>query len=242
LNHLSKIACNRMSNTVSAPAGRLSGWAAETTSLYALDGGRKYLNRAERQRALAAMEDLRPEQALFALTLAWTGARVTEVLKLTPASFQVECNIVSLQTLKRRKLSVREVPIPPFLTAELNAHYGVSRAQRTPGTAHQRLWPWSRVTAWRIIKGVMEQTGIAGHRACPRGLRHAFGVGVLQSGIPLNLLKRWLGHARISSTEIYAAACGPEEFAFAAQFWRSSDDNAPGRPNALFSPNADQGP
>jgi len=60
-------------------------------SLYAIDGGRKYLNRAERQRVLAAAEFLCPDEALFILTLAWTGARVSEVLALTPMAFQIEC-------------------------------------------------------------------------------------------------------------------------------------------------------
>jgi integrase len=62
----------------------------EGASLYAIDGSRKYLNLAERQRALGTMAKLDPDSALFSLTLAWTGARVSEVLALTPASFQVE--------------------------------------------------------------------------------------------------------------------------------------------------------
>jgi site-specific recombinase XerD len=48
---------------------------------------------------------------------------------------------------------------------------------------------------------------------------HAFGVGALRAHVPLNLLQRWLGHARISTTAIYAAASGPEEFAIAQRFW-----------------------
>jgi site-specific recombinase XerD len=43
----------------------------------------------------------------------------------------------------------------------------------------------------------------------------------LQAGVPLNLAQRWLGHARISTTAIYAAACGPEERALAVRFWRN---------------------
>ncbi len=91
--------------------------------------------------------------------------------------------------------------------------------QRTAETADRRLWPWCRVTAWRFIKQVMNRAGIIGPPSCPRGLRHGFGVGTLQAGVPLNLLQRWLGHARISSTAVYAAACGPEEVGFAERFW-----------------------
>jgi hypothetical protein len=54
---------SRLSSTVQTPSG-----------------ARKYLNHAERQRALAVMAALRADQALFALTLAWTDARVSEVV------------------------------------------------------------------------------------------------------------------------------------------------------------------
>jgi integrase/recombinase XerD len=155
------------------------------------------------------------------LTLAWTGARVSEVLALRPSSFQVEHGVVALRTLKRRSHHIREVPIPPELAEALNQHFRISARQRDPRTADSRLWPWHRATAWRLIKSLMLRNGITGLSASPRGLRHAFGVGTLQAGVPLNLLQRWLGHARITTTAIYADACGPEEIALAGKFWKS---------------------
>jgi integrase/recombinase XerD len=193
---------------------------AENISLYAPGGGRKYLNAAERGRALAVMKSLQADQALFALVLAWTGARVSEVLALGPASFQIESGVVAFQTLKRRKKCFREVPIPPELMRALDRHFLLSAMQRDPQESDSRLWPWSRVTAWRHIKRVMGLAYVVGRQACPRGLRHAFGVGTLQAGVPLNLAQRWLGHSRISTTAIYNAVCGPEERAFATKYWR----------------------
>lgn len=190
-------------------------------SLYAANGARKYLNRDERQRALAEMANLPPDRALFCLTLAWTGARVSEVLALTPSSFQVERGVVAVRTLKRRKHHVREVPIPPDLVLALDRHFNLSALQRDPQRADSRLWPWHRTTTWRLVKRVTMLCQISGRRASPRGLRHAFGVGTLQAGVPLNLTQRWLGHARISTTAIYAAASGPDEVTFAARFWCS---------------------
>jgi integrase len=65
------------------------------------------------------------------------------------------------------------------------------------GPAAQRhLWTWRRETAWRIVHEAMQRAGVEGCRACPKGLRHGFGVGALQAGVPLNLVQRWLGHAR----------------------------------------------
>ncbi len=50
---------------------------------------------------------------------------------------------------------------------------------------------------------------ITGRRACPLGLRHAFGVDTLQAGVSLNLAQRWLGHAQISTMAIHADASWP---------------------------------
>jgi integrase/recombinase XerD len=217
-----KITCNIMSNTVAASretAVMRHDRDPPAFGLYAPDGARKYLNRDERQRVLAAIEFLEPRQALFALTLAWTGARVSEILVLTPSSFQVERDIVALRTLKRRKHHIREVPIPPELMTALERHFHLGARQRDPRGADSRLWPWHRVTAWRLIKSVMHHAQIVGPPASPRGLRHGFAIGTLQSGVPLSLLQRWLGHAQISTTSIYAEVCGPEEIAFAERYW-----------------------
>lgn len=220
-----KITCNIMSNTVAASREERAAMSRdrdpEPFSLYAPNGARKYLNRDERHRVLAAIEFLEPDQALFALTLAWTGARVSEVLALRPSSFQVELGVVALRTLKRRSHHIREVPIPPELMGALVRHFAISERQWDSRNADTCLWPWHRTTAWRLIKSVMHRNRITGLSASPRGLRHSFGVGTLQAGVPLNLLQRWLGHARITTTAIYADACGPEEIAIAGKFWKS---------------------
>ena len=197
----------------------------ELASLYAASRSsaaeRKYLNHDERRRVLAATEQLPLRPALFALTLAWSGARISEVLALTRQSLQIERSLLSIVTLKRRRWCVREVPIPPALMQMLAQEFALTAVQRDDAASDERLWSMSRTTAWRIIKRVMEHAGISGRGACPRGLRHAFGVGTLQAGVPITLLQRWLGHARLSTTEIYANVAGPEELAMAKKFWDS---------------------
>lgn len=212
---MSNIVAKNFSNHENAPR-------ADVASLYAADGHRKYLNREERLRAIETMHGLDADKALFALTLAWTGARVSEVLALTPASFQIERGVVAFITLKRRSHSVREVPLPTDLLSALDRHFELRRMQGDPLACSERLWHWRRETAWRLIKQVMAKSGLTGRSASPRGLRHGFGVGAIQAGIPLNLVQRWLGHAHISTTAIYTDASGPEERDLAQKFWRMS--------------------
>lgn len=52
-----------------------------------------------------------------------------------------------------------------------------------------------------------------------KGLRHGFGVHATVQGVPLHMLQRWLGHAQLSTTAIYADAVGKEEQDIAARMW-----------------------
>jgi integrase/recombinase XerD len=44
-------------------------------------------------------------------------------------------------------------------------------------------------------------------------------VVAVPARIPLNPVQRWLGHAQLSTTAIYAEAIGPEEQEIAARMW-----------------------
>jgi integrase/recombinase XerD len=212
------LSCNRLANTVAGAEQR----AWQNAGLYGPRGERKYVNREERCRVLTAIGQLGGEQALFCLLLAFTGARVSELLSLTPSCFALDAGVVSVITLKRRKLHVREIPIPPQLIANLDRLFDLRFAQQNDDSSRKRLWPFCRQTAWRIVKRTMGSAHISGQKASPRGMRHSFGVNALQAGVPLNLIQRWMGHARLSTTAIYADVIGPEELSFATRFWQVS--------------------
>jgi len=87
-------------------------------SLYGPSGGRKYLNAAERRRFIHAARRAETATRLFGLVLAWSGARISEALAVTPAVIDIEGGVVSIETLKRRKRGiVRQVPLPARRTA-----------------------------------------------------------------------------------------------------------------------------
>jgi integrase/recombinase XerD len=98
------------------------------------------------------------------------------VLALTPASIDIESGAASLTTLKRRKRGiVRQVPLPPEVLIELDHEFELRPAQHDPVLTNERIWRFSRTTAWRCVKEVMSAPGIVGTPAMPRacGMRSA---------------------------------------------------------------------
>ena len=83
-----------------------------------------------------------------------------------------------------------------------------------------RLWRFTRFRGWQLVKAVMRDASIAeGPHMTPKGLRHSFGIHAIRSGVPLNLVQRWLGHASMTTTAIYLDALGEEEREIAARMW-----------------------
>jgi integrase/recombinase XerD len=70
------------------------------------------------------------------------------------------------------------------------------------------------------VHAVTADARLDGPHASPKGLRHGFGVTAVSAGIPLNLVQKWLGHAQLTTTAIYADAVGEEEEqSIAARMW-----------------------
>ncbi|WP_370334501.1 tyrosine-type recombinase/integrase [Parvularcula marina] len=172
-------------------------------SIYSDRGERKYLTASERSRFIyqASLASL-PLLALC-LVLALTGCRISEALALTKAHVDREEGTLRFRTLKRRSTHCwRTIPVPTRLIELL--HY-------LPGEEHDRLFPYHRTTAWRHISKLMEQAGIEGIHASPKGMRHYFGVQADAVGIPEPILQRWMGHSSLRSTSVYRQAFGEEE-------------------------------
>ena len=179
--------------------------------LYDRRGQRLYLNARERSAFAQHARAAGPSVLLLCMVLLHTGCRLSEALSLTRASFQRSSLSVSIITLKRRRPGlVREVPVPLELFALM---------RRVPACGDGRLFGMHRSTAWRHVRTVLTGASIHGTQAMPKGLRHGFGVNAIQCGVPLNLLARWMGHASMKTTAIYADATGPEERRIAARMW-----------------------
>lgn len=121
-----------------------------------------------------------------------------------------------MESLKKREQHVvRELPIPLSLASEFGS---------LAGHADQLLWeeagrPVSRIKAYRWIKYMMTDAGIQGAKACPKGLRHAYGTRAIMAGVPLHILQAWMGHASMKTTAIYATVLGNEQLELADRMW-----------------------
>jgi len=195
-----------------------------TPALFDQSGNRKYLTARERLAFVHAASKERDAVSAFCLTLAFTGARLSEVLALTANRIDAADEAVVFETLKQRRKAVfRAVPVPRSLIPLLTM-YALGK--------EGRLWSWGRTTGWKIAKAVMRKAGIAESLCKPKALRHAFAVEAGQKGIPLNIVQRWLGHARIETTAIYASAIGEEERNLARRAWSSLELAIPERSNS----------
>jgi len=190
--------------------------------LFDAQGKRLYLTADERRAFIATAAKADRPVRTFCAVLHDSGCRISEALALTPERVDLTGKALVIESLKKRRRGVyRAVPVPPGLLDQLDLVHGVREAQRRgKGHADRRLWPWARNTAWRQVKAVMAAADIADgpHRA-PKGLRHGYGIHAIGAGVPLNMLSKWMGHASLEVTAIYANALGAEEQGIAARMW-----------------------
>jgi integrase len=192
--------------------------------LFNTAGKRLYLTDSERKKFLAAADDEERQVRTFCYVLAHTGCRISEALQLVGERIDFDAGAIVFESLKKRKRGVyRAVPVPPVVLEMLAMVHGLKDKKKKTAGAKEKspppLWEFGRTTAWKKVLGVMKAAGVKGPQATPKGLRHGFGVAAIQAGIPLNLLQRWLGHAQLTTTAIYANAVGPEERNIAARMW-----------------------
>ncbi|WP_339608495.1 site-specific integrase [uncultured Roseivirga sp.] len=183
-------------------------------SLYTKQGQRKYLNQLERLRFLEAAKEQSTDVLLFCQLLYYTGARIAEIHNLTLQNIDISNGTVIIESLKKRKKGVfREIPIPDFLLENIQRYAETLKPQ-----IEECLWWFSLRTASRKIKTVMNLANIKGVRSSSKSLRHGFAVHAVTNA-PLTMVKKWLGHSKLETTEIYLNIVGAEERQIMKNLW-----------------------
>lgn len=152
----------------------------------------------------------RRDRALLELLYA-TGARVSEVVGLSIGDIDFDGSLVRLFGKGSKE---RIVPFGSSAARALDDWFSPSgRARMVPdrwqrrGDAeavflNRRGGRLSRQGVWMIIKKYGERAGVADHLS-PHVLRHSCATHLLDHGADLRIVQEMLGHASISTTQVY---------------------------------------
>ena len=162
------------------------------------------LSREEVERLLEAAYRLNPKKPIFGLmmkTLFYTGCRVSEFVHLRAQDAHLDGEAPHLYVHRAKKGSVRYVPILPALAQELRVHLaGRSRGYLFESNRHDR---YSTRAIQKLIQAAAREAGIQ-KRVYPHLLRHSVAQTLLDRGMPLEQLQKFLGHRDLKTSQIYA--------------------------------------
>lgn len=169
----------------------------------------KYLTPAEVDALLSAPDATEPrglrDRALLEVLYA-TGLRVSELLALTLAHVDLEDGLVTTMGKGRKE---RVVPVGDEAVAWLRRYLATARPALAAGArATPRLFlnargtPLTRMGFWKLLRAYGRAAGIA-RAISPHVLRHSFATHLLERGADLRAIQMMLGHADLSTTQIY---------------------------------------
>ncbi len=134
------------------------------------------------------------------------GARVSEATGMDLDDMDVESEAVRLLGKGGKE---RLVPLGSYAREAVSAYLVRGRpalAGRGAGTAavflNQRSGRLSRQSAWNVIRAAAERADMAGHIS-PHTLRHSFATHLLDGGADVRVVQELLGHASVTTTQIY---------------------------------------
>lgn len=183
-----------------------------TLGVYDADGRRKYLTNGEGEKFRQVAANLPRAEAVFCLTIYYTGCRISEALALVPGNLDSEAKALLVHSLKKRsKTLIRRIQLPESLLCDLQE----LAALKPEG----KLWDFSRTTGWRIIKQAMDEAGITGIHATAKGLRHGFGMRCALARVPVSMIQMWMGHSHPATTAIYLEAKDDEARSLIERTW-----------------------
>jgi integrase/recombinase XerD len=133
------------------------------------------------------------------------GLRVSEICGLVTTDLLLAENLVRVFGKGGKE---RLVPIGRSVIGAVSVYLHQLRPELDCGRSGGRVLlnargqPLSRVGAWGIVKRAAERAGLT-KRVTPHTLRHSFATHLLEGGADLRAVQEMLGHADLSTTQIY---------------------------------------
>lgn len=167
-----------------------------------------FLSRAETDRLLETPDPDHPlhwrDRAILEFLYA-TGVRVTELVELPIASLDLD---EGFATVFGKGAKERLVPIGTPALRALGRYLRDVRPELDQGQGNGRVFlnargrPIRRESIWAIVKEAARRAGIT-KKVSPHTLRHSFATHLVEGGADLAAVQELLGHADISTTQIY---------------------------------------
>ena len=176
----------------------------------------KALTNAEIEQLLAPQTPETPEslcdQAVLELAYA-SGLRLSELRNLRLEQLHLEAGFITVIGKGNKE---RVVPVGRKASDALKRYLEAGRdrlvTRRSPANVFltRRGTPFAPVTLWLRIKRRVRHAGLAARRGgiTPHMLRHSFATHLLEHGADLRVIQELLGHANISTTEVYTHVTG----------------------------------
>lgn len=139
------------------------------------------------------------DKAMIELLYA-TGIRVSELIGLTLSDVELRMRYI--------KCKSRIIPIGERAVQAISDYVNIARPKLLKGNESEMLFvncsgsSISRQGFWKIIKLYGEKAGIESE-ITPHTLRHSFAAHLLENGADMRAVQTMMGHADISSTQIY---------------------------------------
>jgi len=149
------------------------------------------------------------DQAILELAYA-SGLRLAELRGVRLEQLHLEAGFVNVIGKGNKE---RVVPLGRKAVAAMQRYLDAGRPQlvtpRSPANVFltQRGTPFAPVTLWLRIKQRARRIGLT-RNLTPHMLRHSFATHLLEHGADLRVIQELLGHADISTTEVYTHVAG----------------------------------
>jgi integrase/recombinase XerD len=149
------------------------------------------------------------EQAILELAYA-SGLRLAELRSLRLEQLHLDAGFINVIGKGNKE---RVVPVGRKAVEALQRYFDAGRPKlvtpKSPANVFltKRGTPFAAVTLWLHIKNRVRRAGVV-RNITPHMLRHSFATHLLEHGADLRVIQELLGHANISTTEIYTHVTG----------------------------------